>query len=174
MVLRSRDGTANRHGRPAWLLAALVSAGGVGAAPAAGNPGDEGALRPPFACIDVHEDGAVTAHFGYTNTTGQAVTVPAGTVGNAFILPPATRGQPSTFSAGSVGDAVSVAFSGPVLAWHLAYEGRGGIAIATKWSRPCTQAPAMGLDSPWPVLLAAVRLGVALVVRVPSAASSQN
>ncbi len=150
----------------AALLALVVAPG------AAGSPANH--LTPILNCIDVAGDGSITAHFGYANTWTNQVTVPAGKTPpgnqNWFLPAPEDRGQPSQFQPGPFNDVFTVTFTptstNPSLEWRLAdVSNEFNSAIADASSARCTPVPAAGLDSPWPVLLAAVGLGAVLAVR---------
>jgi hypothetical protein len=163
-------GTGPRSLRRPCRAAALglAAASLIGASPAHAAP--EGVLSPTLTCIDVGENGEITAHFGYSNTWHNDVTIPAGHRRNSFGPAPADRGQPSRFSPGTYDDVFTVTFTGPSLTWQLGDDDGIGVATATVDSRRCTSVPAMGLDSPWPVLLAGVGLGVAFALRRRSTA----
>jgi len=170
VVERTRHRPGVGAARRGLVAAGLATACLALAAPAAAAP--EGVLRPTVTCVDVNDDGTVTAHFGYTNTWGHDVTMPAGHRRNFFLPPPGDRGQPSSFSPGTFDDVFSVTFSGLLLSWQLGDDDGIGVAIATRSSPRCTNVPAMGVDSPWPALLAAVGLGIAITFRRRTAGSA--
>ena len=150
---RQRVGTAI-----ALVCATLLAL--VAAPRATGAPQNH--LTPILDCIDVAGDGSITAHFGYTNTWQNQVTVPAGKQPpgqqNWFNPLPADRGQPSQFQPGTHTDVFTVTFTptaaNPTLEWWLSdVNNEFQIATASASSPRCTPVPAAGLDSPWPVLL---------------------
>lgn len=135
----------------------------------AGAPGalasPQNHLTPILNCIDVNGDGSITAHFGYSNTWTNQVTVPAGKTSgggqNWFLPDPKDRGQPSQFDPGTFNDVFTVTFTSATLEWRLSdVSGEYNSVVADANTSRCTPVPAFGVDSPWPVILAVVGLGV--------------
>ncbi|MDX6221719.1 MAG: hypothetical protein QOD91_773 [Frankiales bacterium] len=77
-----------------------------------------GTVTPTLTCVFDNGDGTSTAVFGYTNTTGTAVTLPIGGSNN-FAPSPQDRGQPTVFPPGSDTSAVLVVFDGSKQTWTL-------------------------------------------------------
>ena len=145
----------------------LVAVTGSAAAP-------QNHLTPILNCIDVNGDGSITAHFGYSNSWTNQITVPAGKTSgggqNWFLPAPADRGQPSQFDPGTFSDVFTVTFTptgaNPTLEWRLSDVNSGyGSVIADAGSSRCTPVPAFGFDSPWPVILVVVGLGAVVALR---------
>jgi hypothetical protein len=173
MRLRIETPGGGRHVRAATRLAALVLAATAAALmPASALASPQNHLTPIVDCVDVASDGSITAHFGYDNSWTNQVNVPAGKnppgQQNWFLPSPADRGQPSQFSPGTASDVFTVTFtptaSSPTLEWRLGDAADVyNSAVASASSARCTPVPAMGVDSAWPAILAAV--GVAVVLR---------
>lgn len=127
-------------------------------------------LVPLLTCVDVNTNGSVTAHFGYTNSWTNQVTVPAGKPNgggeNWFIPDPVDRGQPSHFSVGTFQNAFTVTFTSATLEWRLSdVNGAFDSVIASASSARCAPVPAAGVDSPLPVLLGAFGIGAIVAGR---------
>jgi hypothetical protein len=141
---------------------------GLHAQPAAASP--QSRLTPLLTCVDVNGDGSVTAHFGYSNSWTNTVTVPAGKTPpgqqNWFLPDPKDRGQSSKFDPGTYPDVFTVTFTEASIEWRLG-DVNGGYNSVTASSSDarCTPVPAFGVDSPWPVAVVAVALGAALAGR---------
>ena len=172
--LGSRPGPTLRLRARRWAVVALgvtavmlVAVTGSAAAP-------QNHLTPILNCIDVNGDGSITAHFGYSNSWTNQITVPAGKTSgggqNWFLPAPADRGQPSQFQPGTFSDVFTVTFTptgaNPTLEWRLSDVNSGyGSVIADAGSSRCTPVPAFGFDSPWPVILVAVGLGAMVALQ---------
>ena len=168
---RDHNGLIRTLRRASVLVAACAASALLVTPTALASPANH--LTPSVTCVEIAPGGAATAHFGYANTWTNKVTVPAGKTPpgqqNWFLPSPADRGQPSQFQPGSIDDVFTVTFTptiaNPTLEWRLAdVNDEYNSAIASVDSRRCAPVPAAGLDSPWPVALAAVALG-ALVAR---------
>ena len=127
-------------------------------------------LVPLLTCVDDNTNGSVTAHFGYTNSWTNQVTVPAGKPNgggeNWFIPDPVDRGQPSHFSVGTFQNAFTVTFTSATLEWRLSdVNGAFDSVIASALSARCAPVPAAGVDSPLPVLLGAFGIGAIVAGR---------
>jgi len=140
----------------------------VAAANSAASPQNH--LTPILNCIDVNGDGSITAHFGYSNSWTNQVTVPAGKTSgggqNWFLPDPADRGQPSQFAPGTYNDVFTVTFTSPTLEWRLSdISGAYGSVVVDANSSRCTPVPGFGIDSPWPAILVVVGLGAIAALR---------
>ena len=139
------------------------------AAPTNGTASPLNHLTPILNCVDV-SGGSITAHFGYTNTWPNQITVPAGKTSgggqNWFLPDPKDRGQPSQFSPGTFSDAFTVTFTSATLEWRLSdVNGEYNSVVADANSSRCTPVPAFGFDSPWPAILVVVGLGAVVALR---------
>jgi hypothetical protein len=126
-------------------------------------------VAPTVTCVDVNTNGSITAHWGYTNSWSNQVTVQVGnkTSGENWFSPsPEGRGQPTTFQPGTFTDVFTVTFTGTSLTWTLddSKVAPANTATASASSTRCAPVPALGLDSPLPLALLAV--GACLVVLV--------
>jgi hypothetical protein len=73
-------------------------------------------LTPILECVESTSGGGFLAHFGYDNPNSDPVVAP---LENAFMPPPANRGQPTVFKPGRVKDAFQVESDGSSLTWTL-------------------------------------------------------
>ncbi len=67
-------------------------------------------VAPILECVQRNQNGSYTARFGYDNSTGAPVTIPAG-ANNYFTPGNQNRGQTTVFQSGRVANAFSVTFS---------------------------------------------------------------
>jgi hypothetical protein len=67
------------------------------------------AVKPVVKCVDKLSATSYRAHFGYTNSSAQAIAIPMG-FNNRFFPNPANRGQPTTFLPGAQTDVVQTSF----------------------------------------------------------------
>jgi hypothetical protein len=87
----------------------------------------------PLVCVSENGGGWYTAYFGYHNTTGAVINIPAGGE-NRFIPEPWHRGQPSSFDPGVHDRAVTTDFQAPnSVSWYL----NGNTATASASSPLC-------------------------------------
>jgi hypothetical protein len=172
--LGSRPGTTLRLRARRWAIVALGVTAVMLVAVTGSAASPQNHLTPILNCIDVNGDGSITAHFGYSNSWTNQVTVPAGKTSgggqNWFLPAPADRGQPSQFQPGTFSDVFTVTFTptgaNPTLEWRLSDVNSGyGSVIADAGSSRCTPVPAFGFDSPWPVILVVVGLGAMVALR---------
>jgi hypothetical protein len=159
-------------GRPALLFLAATAALLAFAEPAGASP--ESKLTPLLTCVEVSGDGTtVTAHFGYANTWKNSINVPIGNRPgqvNYFSPAPEGRGQPSSFASGTVNDLFTVTFSSATtLTWYLddVNTGAPNSVTASASDTRCTPVPALGIDSPYPLIALVVVAGVVLARRTP-------
>jgi hypothetical protein len=167
-VIEPRRASRRRLLRGAGVAFAVLLVVGWYAPPAASSP--QSRLTPLLTCVDVNGDGSVTAHFGYSNSWTNTVNIPAGKPPpgqqNWFLPDPTDRGQLSKFDPGTYQDAFTVTFTEPSIEWRLGdVNGAYNAVTASASDTRCASVPAFGVDSPWPVAVIAVALGVALVAR---------
>jgi hypothetical protein len=151
------------------LVAALVWSTVVAVAvPGLAHGSPQSKLTPLVTCVDLNTDGTITAHWGYTNTWTNQVTVPVGNrpgQQNYFSPSPEDRGQPTKFQPGTHNNVFTVTFSG-TLTWYLDdANGTPNSATASSSSTQCAPVPAFGIDSPLPVVVIAVIGGLVLATR---------
>jgi hypothetical protein len=80
-------------------------------------------LVPLLECVDNNGDGTYTAHFGYLNTTGSAITLAVGPK-NMFVGGDKDRGQPTVFYPGEHLSEFTVVFEAlDTLKWMLKADG---------------------------------------------------
>jgi uncharacterized repeat protein (TIGR01451 family) len=92
------------------------------------------------SCID-NNGTTFRAVFGYTNPNQQELTIAVGS-GNSFSPDPADRGQPSTFTPGTVATAVTVTGnSGTSVTWSVTTAGGTASATVDASSAPCKTDP---------------------------------
>jgi hypothetical protein len=101
-----------------------------------------GTVTPTLTCVFDNGDGTSTAVFGYTNTTGTAVTLPIGGSNN-FAPSPQDRGQPTVFPPGSDTSAVLVVFDGSKQTWTL----DAGKVHTTPSSPACPTDPSLPVSA---------------------------
>jgi uncharacterized repeat protein (TIGR01451 family) len=99
-------------------------------------------IQPVVKCVD--DNGSTfTAVFGYSNPNAAEVTVAIG-AGNSF-APGPDRGQPETFTPGTVESAVTVTESAGAVTWDVTYGGVTSSATATaSFPNRCSTEPAPG------------------------------
>ncbi len=159
-------------------LAVVATALALTNVPAA-DASPQNTLLPLLDCVEVNSDGSATAHFGYTNNWTNQVTVPAGKPNgggeNWFLPDPVDRGQPSHFSTGTHNDAFTVTFTSATLEWRVSdVNGPYDSVIASSSSSRCTPVPAAGIDSPLPVVLAALGIGAVVATRTRRPAGART
>jgi len=96
-------------------------------------------LVPLLECVDDNGDGTFTAHFGYLNNTGSAITLPVGSK-NMFVGGDQDRGQPTVFYPGEHLSTFTVVFAATdTLKWMLKANGdRRHQVEASATSEACT------------------------------------
>ena len=114
---------------------------------AASNPAMANAVRsvrPVVKCVDQLGGGRVAAHFGYVNRSAATVSIPVGPF-NAFLPPPANRGQPAVFDENSVVGAAYRRITGRVMGEDIpipTFEQASGGDLWTTFKRWMGLAPA--------------------------------
>lgn len=99
-----------------------------------------GSVKPVFKCVEKLSSTSYRAHFGYTNSSSTAVSIPIG-FNNRFYPNPQGRGQPTSFLPGAQADVVQATFpSSSAVAWVLGYT----IQIATTTSAKCPASTGSG------------------------------
>lgn len=157
----------SRVTRQLLLLSALVASTGGACAndtgstepqPPSGGPSAEGindllgaelaaatapsmkSVKPTLKCVDKLSSSSYRAHFGYTNTGSQSVSIAIGFY-NRFWPNPGGRGQPTVFAPGTQADVIQVTFSASsAVAWVLG----SGVQAATKSTKLCPAAGGTG------------------------------
>ena len=152
-----------------WAAMTLLTTTVMLAAPTIATASPANHLTPILNCIDVNS-GSITAHFGYSSTWTNQITVPAGKTSgggqNWFLPDPKDRGQPSQFNPGTFNDVFTVTFTSATLEWRLSdVNGEYNSVVADANSSRCTPVPAFGFDSPWPAIVVVVGLGAAVALR---------
>jgi hypothetical protein len=94
-------------------------------------------IQPNAQCVIEHDATHYTAVFGYTNRGAGGVAIPVGQQNS--ITGQVVQGQPSTFDAGAVSNAVLVDFDGSPLTWQV----MGASATASSATSRCTM-PCVG------------------------------
>lgn len=155
--------------RSLHVVVALACAAAVAlVAPGLAAASPQSKLTPLVTCVDLNTDGTITAHWGYTNTWTNQVTVPIGNrpgQQNYFSPGAEDRGQPTKFSPGTSNNVFTVTFTG-TLTWFLDdANGTPNSATASSSSTRCAPVPAFGLDSPLPVIVLTLAGGVLLALR---------
>ncbi len=90
-------------------------------------------VKPTLKCVDKLSSTSYRAHFGYTNSSTSSIPIPVGFF-NRFFPSPDSRGQPTTFLAGSHPDILQVTFSSSsLMAWILG----SGVVVATRTTALC-------------------------------------
>jgi TolB protein len=98
---------------------------------------EQEAVLPILECVADKGDGSFTAHFGYLNEGGAAVTIAIGR-DNKFKPAPGDRGQPTLFQPGRAENVFSAVFRGRRLVWVLrGPDGRRHTAIALRDGPSC-------------------------------------
>jgi hypothetical protein len=155
-----------RIGRLAAALACLLVVALTGPELAGASP--QSKLTPLVTCVDLNTDGTITAHWGYTNTWPNQINVPVGNRPgqvNYFSPDPQDRGQPTKFSSGTFNNVFTVTFTG-TLTWFLDdANGTPNSATASSSSTQCAPVPAFGIDSPLPVIVLTLAIGLVLAAR---------
>jgi hypothetical protein len=151
----------------AALLALVAACSLVAADPASASP--QSRVTPVVTCVDV-AGSTVTAHWGYVNSWNAQVTVQVGnkTSGQNWFSPGAEgQGQPTSFDPGTFSDVFSVTFSTPTLTWTLddSKQAPANSATASASSTRCVPVPALGINSPLPLVLLSVGLVALLAWR---------
>lgn len=108
----------------AWLAigvgVALASTASAATAAAADPATAERGVAPRVECVFANGNGTFTASFGYDNTTGEPVAIPAERGANDVSPASADIRQPSTFASGEVRNAFTVTWDGATpLTWQL-------------------------------------------------------
>lgn len=93
-------------------------------------------LAPVAECVIVNGDGTFTAFFGYENTTGRTVDVPAGRRNR---VQGARATVPTSFATGRHVAVVTGTTSTSRIRWRL----NGTDAVATARSQPCSTNPSV-------------------------------
>ncbi len=91
-------------------------------APVAVQAAGDDTLIPLLDCVVDNGDGTYTAHFGYSNSSSSAISLPVGPK-NKFEPPPQNRGQPTVFQPGEHHDVFTVTFNGSKIKWMLKADG---------------------------------------------------
>ena len=92
-------------------------------------------VRPTLKCVETTSPTEWRAHFGYTNTSSDAVTIPVGLF-NRIWPPPLGRAQPAIFAPGAKEDVAQATFN-PLgsTAWVLG----SAFVMASARSTPCAK-----------------------------------
>jgi hypothetical protein len=144
--------------RRAMFAAAFVIGGAALFAPLpAGAATTKKELTPVFECAAPNSDGTFTAFFGYSNETGNPMTIPTGSR-NKVEPSPGDRGQPVQFSVGRHVAVFSVRLkSGETVTWRIGTQHAASISTVL-----CAAPAELAETSTWLALPGAALASVGL------------